>query len=205
MKWTYDKKQELTRLFPDHSNAEIAELLGTTEGSVSGMACKLKLKKPMEFRIERQKKGYFPKGHVPMNKGRKQTEYMSPEQIERAKTTYFQKGHTPANHRPVGSTRVTVDGYVEIKTEEPRKWRMLHRIVWEQHNGKIPTGHNIQFRDGNRQNCDIDNLYVISREQQLKDENSLHARYPEEVKRAIQLKGALNRQINKKLKEQNYE
>lgn len=46
-------------------------------------------------------------------------------------------------------------------------------------------------------NCDVDNLYMISRSKQLKDENSLHAKYPAEVRTLIQLKGALKRQINK--------
>ena len=109
----------------------------------------------------------------------------------------FKKGHIPANHKPVGYERITKDGYVEVKTAEPNVFELKHRLVWVEWNGPIPSGCNIQFRDGNRQNCSIDNLYIISRSEQMRNENSYHARYPEEVKKLIQLKGALHRQINK--------
>ena len=64
----------------------------------------------------------------------------------------------------------------------------------------LPICYNIQFKDGNRQNVSIENLYMISRSEQLKKENSLYARYPEDVQYLIKLKGALNRQINKATK-----
>jgi hypothetical protein len=40
---------------------------------------------------------------------------------------------------------------------------MLHRIIWEEHNGKIPAGHWVVFRDHNRLNCAIENLLCLSR------------------------------------------
>ena len=42
---------------------------------------------------------------------------MTPEAIERTKATRFKKGDKPGNHRKVGSERITVDGYIEIKTK----------------------------------------------------------------------------------------
>lgn len=143
---------------------------------------------------------FFPKGHQPMNKGRKQTEYMSEEQLAKTKATRFKKGHIPKNHKPVGYERITRDGYIEVKTAEPNVFELKHRLVWIEHNGEIPPGYNIQFKDGNRQNVSIENLYMISRSEQLKKENSLYARYPEDVQYLIKLKGALNRQINKATK-----
>ena len=127
---------------------------------------------------------------------------MSREQIDRTKATRFGKGHIPANHKPVGYERITKDGYVEVKTAEPNVFELKHRLVWVERNGPIPSGCNIQFRDGNKQNFSIDNLYMISRSEQMRSENSYHARYPEEVKKLIQLKGALHRQINKVSKNQ---
>ena len=50
----------------------------------------------------------------------------------------------------------------------PAKWR-----------GPIPEGSNVQFRNENRQDIRIENLYLISRAEQMKGENSLCARYPE--------------------------
>ena len=120
--------------------------------------------------------------------------------MTKTKSTRFKKGHIPKNHKPVGYERITRDGYIEVKTAEPNVFELKHRLVWIEHNGEIPPGYNIQFKDGNRQNVSIENLYMISRSEQLKKENSLYARYPEDVQYLIKLKGALNRQINKATK-----
>ena len=96
-----------------------------------------------------------------------------------------------------GYERITRDGYIEVKTAEPNVFELKHRLVWIEHNGAIPKGCNIQFKDGNRQNVTIENLYMISRSKQLKNENSMYARYPEDVQYLIKLKGVLSRQINK--------
>lgn len=110
--------------------------------------------------------GYFPKGSVPFNKGKKQTEYCTPEAIERTKKTRFQKGNIPINHKPVGSERVDVDGYVEIKIAEPNKWMLKQRYLWEQyHNEKLGKNDLILFLDGNRNNFDVSNLRRISRKE----------------------------------------
>ena len=109
------------------------------------------------------KTGRFVKGHVSHNKGQK----MPPEVYEKAKTTMFQKGHVPLNHRPVGSERVNVDGYIEVKIAEPKKWRLKHNVVWEEHNGPIPKGSIVIFLDGNPTNLDISNLYCITRAEHL--------------------------------------
>lgn len=41
---------------------------------------------------------------------------------------------------------------------------------------------------------------MISRSEQMKTQNSMYARYPEDVQYLIKLKGALSRQINKATK-----
>lgn len=107
--------------------------------------------------------GRFAKGHVPANKGQK----MSPELYEKVKHTMFRKGHRPKNYRLVGSERVNRDGYVEIKVEDPKKWRLKHMVVWEQHNGKIPKGYAVLFLDGDKQNLDITNLKLVKRSELL--------------------------------------
>lgn len=96
----------------------------------------------------------FKKGHIPANKGKKGVGGWAP--------TQFKKGHVPANYKPVGSERVSVDGYVEVKVANSRKWKAKHRIVWQNANGPIPKGHVIIFADGNRQNIKLDNLLLIS-------------------------------------------
>ena len=104
--------------------------------------------------------GCFKKGQVPMNKGKK----MSPEIYEKAKATMFKSGNIPRNHRAVGSERVNVDGYVEVKIAEPNKWKLKQRLVYEEYYGVTLTSNDvIIFLDGNRQNLDINNLYKMTR------------------------------------------
>ena len=101
----------------------------------------------------------FTKGHIPANKGKKG---MSPEQYEKCKPTMFKKGQAPQNHKPVGSERIDRDGYVLVKVAEPNKWKLKHRILWEQANGPIPEKHRLVFADGNRQNICLENLILVS-------------------------------------------
>lgn len=107
--------------------------------------------------------GYFPKGNAPHNKGKK----MPPDIYKKCKGTMFKKGQIPTNHRPVGSERVNVDGYLEIKIAEPNKWTLKHNYAWEQANGKIPKGHVVIFLDGDVFNLSLDNLKCISRAEHL--------------------------------------
>lgn len=43
------------------------------------------------------------------------------------------------------------------------RWEFLHRAIWEEHNGPIPDGMYVIFKDNNKLNCDIDNLMLISK------------------------------------------
>lgn len=109
--------------------------------------------------------GQFRKGH-PSTKGIK----MSAEQYRKCAGTMFKKGNRPHTAVPVGTIAVakTMNGrreelYYKKKVAEPNSWKLLHRLVWEEHNGPIPANHVITFLDGNWQNCDISNLMCISR------------------------------------------
>ena len=114
--------------------------------------------------------GYFPKGNVPMNKGKKWDEYMSREAQERARSTTFKKGLVPHNTYPVGTEILDADGYIKVKVTDRysgsksrwKNWKHKQRMVWEEHNGPIPKGHNIIFLDGDPGNCDISNLACVS-------------------------------------------
>ncbi len=137
-------------------------------------------------------KGRFNKGHIPWNKGKHHAS------TGNSLKTQFKKGQKPKNHRPVGSTRITKDGYIEIKIAEGmRQWRLLHREVWKKHHGSYPTkGQALIFIDGNKRNCDILNLRLVSRTE-LMSINSVH-NYPKEIVQLIQLRGAIQRKINGK-------
>ena len=108
--------------------------------------------------------GRFEKGHVPDNKGKK----MSKEQYEKCEKSMFRKGNIPHNHRQIGSERINVYGYTEVKVAEPNKWRPKHQVIWEREHGAIPKQHVIIFADGNKQNFDLDNLVCISRKELIR-------------------------------------
>ena len=207
-KWTQYEEETLIRLYEDPKvfPKDIAKMLGRTLPQVYNKARKMGLNAPMERIRMAGKIGMqhpksiatrFSKGHIPPNKGKK----VSPEVYEKMSVTMFKKGHTPVNHREVGSERINVDGYIETTVAEPNVWRLKHRIIWEQHNGVIPAGYNVQFKNHNTQDCRIENLYIISKAEQMRTENSLVARYPKEVQEVIRLKRVVNRVIHKREKD----
>ena len=209
-KWTQEEEETLSRLYEDPKvfSKDIAKMLGRTLPQVYQKARAMGLKAPMERLRMAGKIGMqhpksvatrFTKGHTPLNKGKK----VSPEVYEKMSPTMFKKGHISENKREVGAERVNVYGYIEIKVAEPNVWRLKHRIVWEQHNGVIPAGYNVQFKNHNTQDCRIENLYLISKAEQMRNENSLIAKYPKELQDVIRLKGVVNRQIHKHQKNQN--
>lgn len=40
---------------------------------------------------------------------------------------------------------------------------LVHRLVWEEHNGEIPDGMDVHHKNGNKHDYSIDNLELISR------------------------------------------
>ena len=202
--WTQQEEETLIRLYEDPKvfPKDIAKMLDRTLPQVYNKARAMGLKAPMERIRMASRLGAqhpksiatrFPKGHIPDNKGKR----VYPEVYEKMSSTMFKKGHTPANHREVGSERINKDGYIEIKVAESKRWRLKHRIIWEQGNGEIPKGYNVQFKNHNPQDCRIGNLYLISRAEQIAKENSYWAKYPKEIQELIHLKGLVNRAIHK--------
>lgn len=108
------------------------------------------LKSGLDFRFE--------KGHIPHNKG-KEKYWIGGEE------TQFKKGHIPHNHKPIGTERITKDGYIEIKITDPNKWRGKHILVWEKQNGPLPKSHVVIFGDRDKRNFNINNLILVSRQQ----------------------------------------
>lgn len=115
--------------------------------------------------------GWFQKGHSPGNKGKKLEEYVGAERAaeikKRIAPTQFKKGESPYNEYPVGTIIVNGQGFKlrkrQMKGTLWERWEFLHRAVWMEHNGPIPEGMMVIFRDGNRLNCDISNLTLISK------------------------------------------
>lgn len=109
----------------------------------------------------------FQKGHEPSNKGKP----MSKEQYRKCSSTMFKKGHVPANHMKIGEYTHTTDGYLIRKIKETgsqrERFEFVHRAVWEEHNGPVPEGKMVSFLDGNKDNCNIENLVLIDNAENL--------------------------------------
>lgn len=116
--------------------------------------------------------GCFEKGNPAFNKGLKWNDYMSSESQAKSRKTCFNSDRSinNANHNevPVGTERLDKDGYVLVKQPyrtglaSAKFWKYKHHIVWEEVNGTIPKGMNVIFADGNKLNCDIENLILVS-------------------------------------------
>ena len=66
--------------------------------------------------------------------------------------------------KPIGSERFDKDGYILVKVAYPRVERRKHFIEWEKHNPPIDTKTEcLIFLDGDKTNCNIDNLFKIKR------------------------------------------
>jgi len=122
--------------------------------------------------------GYFKKNHLPHNKGKKMD--------VGANRTSFKKGHVPKNVKPVGFERIDSEGYVYIKTEPGKnKFKLKHRLVYESHYGPIPDDSIITFKDGDKQNCAIENLECIKKTENLKLNQYRYSEIAEPIKPSV--------------------
>lgn len=114
--------------------------------------------------------GWYQKGRSPANKGKKLAELVKdPDKMARIRSTQFKKGERPVNELPVGAVVINSEGYKLRKRQMTgtlwQRWEFLHQAVWREHFGPVPRGMCISFRDGDRSNCDISNLMLITREE----------------------------------------
>lgn len=198
--WTPSELEILEAMYPDHPAGEIAKKLSRPVSSVHGKAHSMGLKKSDAFYqgdfsgrgnlVLAGIKTRFKKGQPSHNKGKK-----FPTR-GRAAETQFKPGHLPHNSKTDGtiSTRKMRDGrrYKWIRISVSR-WKLLHRHTWEAANGPIPKGYNVQFKDGNTMNCELDNLVLVSRGQNML-KNTIH-NYPDELKQTIRVIGKLKKAI----------
>ena len=151
--------------------------------------------------------GRFPKGGIPANKGKK----MSPEQYEKCKGTMFKKGNIPFNHMEVGAITHTTEGYLVKKISEEgtqrERWEFVHRATWEKHYGPIPEDKMVSFLDGDKDNCDIDNLVLIDNTENLElNRSKLRFKHKEYTRAGVavaKLKVAARRRKNNDRKHSN--
>ena len=175
--WSDEEKQYLAEITPGRGYKEIQSMMSCkfgfdyTHHQIKGAITRNKL--------NTGRTGRFEKGHATWNKGTKG--------LTKANVTSFKKGQKPHNYKPLGSERITKDGYCEIKVSDTgRRWRPKHVLIYETHHGKVPKGSAVIFLDGDKRNFDIDNLHLVTRGQlAMLNKNSLIQKDAELTKTAI--------------------
>lgn len=216
--WTSSEVAYLTQHFPNKPTSEVASELGRSACSINGKAEALGLAKSEEYRRrylrecglragEFAKATRFPKGHIPHNAGTRRPGWHA----GRVRETQFRKGErrgkSAQNWRPVGTILKDSDGYLRIKVRETvpgeatgfgnsKVWMLYHRYLWQREHGPVPPKHIVVFRDGNRENCTIDNLQLITMAENAY-RNRMWNKLPPELCEVIQLKAALKRKIRR--------
>ena len=103
-------------------------------------------------------------------------------------------------YKPIGTERISKDGYLERKVNDglplQARWRAVHLVVWEALHGPVPAGHAVAFKNGDRTDIRPENLELIHR-RALMARNTVH-NLPKPLAQTVQLLGALRRQINRK-------
>ncbi|HCE07017.1 MAG TPA: HNH endonuclease [Oxalobacteraceae bacterium] len=202
----------LREQYANTKTAELAGALGKSTTTVYQKAAGLGLTKSPEYLASpaacRLRRGdnvgaafRFKPGQVVWNKGTNFTAGgRSPE-------TRFQPGQMPHNTSPVGSYRLDKDGTLQRKIgndkgNNSKRWRGVHELAWVEVNGPLPPKHIVVFKQGMRSNkleeITIDRVECISLAENMR-RNTRH-NLPKELSDLIQLRGALSRAINHRIK-----
>ena len=212
--WSDDDIAWLIALWPDVKSELIAEALGRRLTQCQGMAGKLGLRKSAEYlaspdacRLRREDSpgiAYrFKPGIVPWNTGMKGWKAGG-----RSAETRFKPGQRPHTWKPLGSLRLSKEGYLQRKMTDtgypPRDWVAVHVLLWHAWHGPVPAGHKLRFRNGDKTDIRIGNLEIVTDAENMR-RNSFHTNYPPEICQAIVTRAALVRKINRRKKhEQNH-
>lgn len=211
MKWSESDIAYLCAYYPGRPTHEVAKGLGRTYSATSQKARNLGLTKTDEYLssesagrhnlIEGGKKHRFTKGHKTWNKG------LSWDSGGRSSETRFKPGDKPQTWQPVGTERKNKDGLLERKVSDTgvnrEDWRPVHVLEWERHNGTVPGGCIVVFKNRDRDDIRIENLECITRAENMRRNSYL--RYPKEVADAIRMRGALNRKIKERLRNEKHD
>lgn len=179
----------------------IATIIGRSSTFVKNEMTRQGILVPQHIRDKFRKDSCFQKGSTPFNKGIPQADWMPTESINKTKKSRFKKGNLPHNTREDFDISLRKDKqkyayyYIRIKKA---KWILYHRWLWEQAYGDIPQGFNIQFKDGDTLNCDLSNLYMIDRSNQVVINKNGGNRIPFELQETILLIKDLKNKIYEK-------
>lgn len=170
-KYPAEMRDYIRRIAWGRSYKEIMQLVNEKfgEGTIEYKNLHTYLK---NHKIKTGRTGKFKKGNVSWNKGKRFEDIVKdPYRRKRWKESQYKKGNMPMNTLPIGSIVKNKDGYLlrkrQIEGTQWERWELLHRAVWEEHNGPIPKDMLIIFKDGDKTNCDISNLELITRAEHI--------------------------------------
>ncbi len=213
--WTPDEVAVLTAAYPDTPTEALATSLGRPVRAVYHKAKALGLRKSAAYLAGphacRLRSGdnvgigqRFQPGLVPWNKGMKGLR-------TGGEAGWFRPGRPPqeaSNYRPIGSVRLSKDGYLERKVSDDRtsyparRWVAVHRLVWEAAHGPVPQGSIVVFRPGLHttevEHITLDRLECITRRENMA-RNTVH-NLPKPLAQLVRLQGVMRRQISKRSK-----
>lgn len=220
VQWSKEKIRELMRRYPDELTTDLARDLGCSDRAAFAKAYALGLRKSDVGRARMAERsrlhaltdprviaGRIKPGAAPPNKGLRRPGWHA----GRMRETQFKPGR-PApearNYQPIGTEKIDPkrNAVVRKVTDDPsvfpaQRWQPVAKIVWEATHGAVPTGHIVRFRDGMKTlvsaEITLDRLELVTLAENMR-RNSYHNRYPKEIGLAIQLRGQLVRQINKR-------
>jgi hypothetical protein len=176
-RWRSNEEALLRELYPDTPTKDIAAQLSRSLSTVYQQAQKLGLEKseaylasPAACRLRRGDNVgapyRFKKGQAPANKGLRRPGWAP----GRMKETQFKRGERQGVavklYKPIGSERLSKEGYLERKVHDglplQSRWRAVHRIRWEEVNGPVPKGMVLKCI-GEKRNTDPSNWVAIPR------------------------------------------
>lgn len=214
-RWTDAEVQLLRKLYPDEPAIEVAAILNMSVYTVYNKASNLRLRKSPAFyasdksaRIQHAHQNSnmiasrFKPGQLSWNKGMKGLYTPGSER------GWFKPGQRPHTWLPVGSVRLTADGYLERKVNDlpgnnSVRWKSVNSLVWQAAHGPVPKGHIVVFKPGRRSAelslITLDAVECITRAEHCR-RNHPRSKSPE-LGKLVQLRGAITRQINKRSRE----
>lgn len=204
--WSPEEEAELRRLYPDTPMPQLIQRFNREDRAIYSKATSMGLKRSAEYLASehacRLRKGdnsgsahRFKPGNAAWNKGMKGLQIGG-------EATRFRKGNKPHTWVPIGTEQIR-DGYLWRKVTDQggrHDWNQVHVMLWEEHQGPVPAGMILVFRDRNKQNIQIDNLELITRAENMR-RNTIH-RYPPELKDVIRLQKKLERTIRSRRDEE---
>lgn len=210
--WRAEDDALLRKRYPDEPTAVIAAALRRSLPATYMRARNIGVEKsetylasPAACRLRREATPAsiatrFKPGQVPPNKGIKRPGWAPGRMQETQFKPGVRLGVAQRLYKPIGTERVSKDGYLERKVNDDlplqARWRAVHLVEWEAVHGRIPAGHALTFKNGDKRDIRLDNLVLVTRAELMR-RNTIH-HLPQPLVQTIQLLGRVNRQIRKR-------